>query len=436
LFEFSLVPSILLGAAAAKSHEPRSGGQYGARPMTGNRAKVAILIDTATTWGSGLIEGIAEYAQTAADWQCFLGPRGKYDRNMLPESWDGDGVIARVTHRDLADQLIARRIPAVDVSWYRFGEGRIPRCTCDEVSIAELAANYFIERGFRQFAYCPSTVRPNYVDRFGPAFIETLKRKTYPCHAFAPTSDVDSFLPAASELARMIDWLQTLPKPVGLLAFDSVQARQVTESCRLAHIDVPHEVAVLGGEHDLLSCTISKPQLSSIDHSPRRVGWTAAELLSRLMAGEPAPLEPILLPAARVITRQSTDTVAVSDDLLASAVAFIKQNSHRHIQVRDILREVPISRRALEKGFRKCLGRSPAEEIRRVRIDHAVQLLCDTSWAMPRIAMACGFERPELLTRELKTTPSSFRKQHRKDRQEESGSGDGSPPRFLRRTRT
>jgi LacI family transcriptional regulator len=405
----------------------------------GKRAKVAILIDTATTWGSGLIEGIAEFAHGSEDWQCFLGPRGKYDRLMLPENWDGDGVIARVTHRALAEQLIERRIPAVDVSWYRFGGDRIPRCTCDEMSIAELAANYFIDRGFRQFAYCGSSLRPNYVDRFGAAFIDTLRQKTYPCHAFTPSGEIDSFLPADSELARVIDWLQSLPKPVGLLTFDSVQARQVTESCQLAGIDVPHEVAGLGGEHDLLSCTISKPQLSSIDHSPRRVGWNAAELLSRLMAGEPAPAEPILLPAARVITRQSTDTMAVSDDLLSSAIQFIKQNSHRHIQVTDILREVPISRRALEKGFRKSLGRSPAQEIRRVRIDHAVQLLCDTSWAMPRIALACGFERPELLTRafrrELRTTPSDFRKQHLKDRQEQSASEDGALRRVFRRAR-
>ncbi|MBA3482877.1 MAG: DNA-binding transcriptional regulator [Pirellulales bacterium] len=406
----------------------------------GNRAKVAILIDTATTWGSGLIEGIAEYANAMEDWQCFLGPRGKYDRLVLPDTWDGDGVIARVTHQDLADQIIARKIPAVNVSWYRFGDDKIPRCTCDEVRIAELAATYFIERGFRQFAYCPSMQRPNYVDRFGSAFIQTLKQKTYPCHAFAPGGAVDSFLPSASELTRMITWLQTLPKPIGLLAFDSVQARQVTESCHLANIAVPDEVAVLGGEHDLLSCTISKPQLSSIDQSPRRVGWAAAQLLSQLMGGAPAPNEPILLPPARVITRQSTDTIAVSDDLLASAIQFIKQNSHRPIQVSDILRAVPISRRSLEKGLHKCLARSPAQEIRRVRVDHAVQLLCDTSWAMPRIAAACGFGRPELLTRAfrraLKITPSEFRKQHLKDRQEQAASEDGAAPRGLRRVRS
>lgn len=387
------------------------------------RAKVALLIDTATTWGSGLIEGIAEYANAHEDWQCFLGPRGKYDRSLLPDDWECDGVIARVTNQELADQLIHRRIPSVNVSWYRYGEGKIPCCTCDQASIAELAVDYFIDRGLRQFAYCPSTLRPNFVDDFGPAFTESLRRRTFSCYSFVPEPVVDSSFPTAGELARMAEWLQSLPKPIGLLAFDSVQARQIAESCLLANIDVPHEVAILGGEHDLLSCTISKPQLSSVDHSPRQVGWTAAKLLSRLMAGEAPPSKPVLLPATRVITRQSTDTVAVTDDLLALALDYIKKHSNRHIQVADILREVPISRRALEKGFRKCLGRSPAQEIRRVRVDQAVQLLCDTTWAMPRIAQACGFERSELLTRafrrELKTTPSEFRKQHRKDRQEQ-----------------
>ena len=251
------------------------------------RAKVALLIDTATTWGSGLIEGIAEYAHAHEDWQCFLGPRGRYDRSMLPESWDGDGVIARVTNQELADQLIAKKIPAVNVSWYRFGEGQIPRCTCDEVTIAEVAANYFIGRGFRQFAYCPSMLRPNYVDRFGQAFVESLRRRTFPCHSFVPEPGVDSFFPTVGELARMVEWLQLLPKPIGLLAFDSVQARQVTESCHLANIDVPHEVAVLGGEHDMLSCTISNPQLSSIDMNLSALGREAGEALLAIMSGRP-----------------------------------------------------------------------------------------------------------------------------------------------------
>jgi LacI family transcriptional regulator len=386
----------------------------------GARKRIALLIDTATTWGTGLIEGIAEFAHQGADWQLLLAPWGKYDRMMLPDNWDGDGVIARITHRELADQILSLRVPAVDVSWFRLSDGRIPRCTCDEHAVAGIAVKYFTDLGFRQFAYCGSSIRPDYADRMGESFVEQLKRRGFQCRTFVPRRDAVSVMPPAEELERMIDWLRSLPRPVALLAFDSLQARRVTEACALGNIAVPHEVAVLGGEHDRLSCTISKPQLSSIDHSPKSVGYRAAELLEGLMRGNSPPAEPIYIPVTRVISCQSTDTVAIEDDLLAAAVRHIKDHCHQRISISDILSAVPMSRRAMEKGFRQHLGRSPAEEIRRVRVERAVQFLCDTSWAMPRIARAVGFDRPELLTRafrrELSITPSEFRRKHQKER--------------------
>ena len=394
------------------------------------RAKIALLIDTATTWGSGLIEGIADFAHNSADWHLFLGPYGKYDRMMLPPDWECDGVIARVTSQELADQLVQRNLPAVNVSWYTFNEEKIARCTCDEQDIAQRAAAYFLERGFRQFAYCGSSIRTNYDDRVGMAFLELLQQK-YSCHRYTPQAEPEGFLPKPEELSALVDWLEDLPKPVALLAFDSIQARYVTEACHLANLEVPHEVAVLGGEYDFLSCTVSRPQLSSIDHSPFRVGYAAAEILSEMLEGKPAPKEPVVFPATRIITRQSTDTVAVNDELLAACVKFIKEHSHERIQVSDILQSVPISRRALEKGFKKFLSRSPAEEIRRVRVANAVTLLCDTSWPMPKIASACGFDRPELLTRafrrELDITPSQFRKQCLRNQQSGGSDGLGAP---------
>lgn len=381
-----------------------------------HRARVALLIDTATTWGSGLIEGIAEYAHAHEEWQFQLGPRGKFDRTLLPTDWNGQGIIARITNQEMADQFAAFKVPVINVSWYQFSEPAIACCTCDYRAVAHMAAKYFIDLGFRQFAYCSSFIRPDFIDRFGQAFVEILERRTFRCHCHAANWRPDSILPPVSEFDRLVEWLKGLPKPIGLLTYDSLQARQVVEACEAGNLHVPHEVAVLGGEYDMLSCTISKPQLSSIDHAPRRVGFTAAELLSRLMAGEAIPQTPVLLPPSRVISCQSTDTVAVGNESLAAAVRFIKKHCHEKIQVSDILREVQISRRALEKGFQKCLGRSPAEEIRRIRIDRAVQMLCDTSWSMPRIAEASGFALPELLTRafrrELGITPSEFRKCH------------------------
>src|SRR4051794_40377638 len=119
-----------------------------------SRARIALLIDTSTTWGAGLIEGIAEYSHEHNDWQFLLGPHGKNERQLLPDDWNGDGIIARITHQQLADQITRLGIPAVNVSWYQFGGPSIPLCTCDYRAVATMAAKYFIELGFRQFAYC------------------------------------------------------------------------------------------------------------------------------------------------------------------------------------------------------------------------------------------------------------------------------------------
>jgi LacI family transcriptional regulator len=158
------------------------------------------------------------------------------------------------------------------------------------------------------------------------------------------------------------------------------------------------------------------------------VGEEAAALLDRMLQGAPPPAQPTVVPVNRIITRQSTDTLAIEDELLSAAIQFIRDHRRERIRVSDILRAVPVSRRALEKGFRRLLDRSPAEEIRRARVDLAAELLCATSWPMPQIAAECGFERAELLTRafrrELGTTPSRFRKTHQQPAVRSVDAGD------------
>lgn len=384
----------------------------------GKIPKVALLIDTSTSWGAGIIQGVADYVHSHEDWHVHIAPWGRYERITLPPNWIGDGVIARVVYPELAEQLLERQIPAVNVSWYRHCGGRIPQCTTDETLVAAMAADFFIDHGYRQFAYCGSSLRPAQDDPLERSYITYLRGKGFKCHSTVPQANRKGYLPSESDQKQLIPWLRRLPKPIGLLTFDSLQARQVVEACMMAKIEVPYEISVLGGEHDQLSCTICKPQVSSIDQSPHLVGWTAADMLGRLMGRKPLLNDRVVLRPSRVITRQSTDTVAVSDDMLAAAIRFIHQHSHERIQVNDILNAAPMSRRALEKGFRQYLDRSPAEVIRRARVDRAVQLLCDTTWPMPKVAAACGFERPELLTRavrrELNVTPSEFRRQYQR----------------------
>lgn len=377
--------------------------------------RIALLIDTATTWGAGLVEGIATFARDRKlDWLFSIEPRGKYDRMMLPAGWKGDGVIARVTHAALAEQLIAERAPAVNVSWFSYGENLIPRCTCDEAAAGRMAADYFIDNGYRQFAYCGSTLRPNYQDRLGAAFRAVVEAAGCPCDTFLPQHERFSSLDYEAQLRELAVWLETLPRPTALLTFDTIQGRQVTEACVQHGLSVPDDIAVLGGEHDELCSRISTPPLSGIDQSPAEVGFHAAEMLHQLMTTGKLSQPDKRLPPRRVVARQSTDKVAIGDELLADALRYIRDHCSERLHIRDILQAVPLSRRALEIGLRTHLGRTPREEIRRIRVEKAVELLCDTDMPITKIATACGFDRPELLTRafrrELKATPSQFRK--------------------------
>ena len=377
--------------------------------------RVALLIDTATTWGAGLIEGVADYAKAnGKNWVFSFEPRGKYETMALDPKWRGDGVVARITTSQLAGQLIASQIPVVNVSWFRFGEGLIPRCTCDEAAAAEMAASYFLDNGFRQFAYCASTLRPSYFDRLGAAFVDTIGRAGYACETLDPEGAGFARLDPEQQLDALADWLEALPRPTALLTFDDIQARQVTEAAAQRGVAVPDDVAVLGGEHDGLCSRVSSPALSGIDQNPTDVGFAAAGMLDTMMEGKQPTETNLLLPPRRIIVRQSTDKVALEDDLLANALRYIRRHYADELSIRDILHEIPLSRRAMEMGFRRHLGRTPREEIRRIRVEKAVELLCDTDWPITKIARACGFDRPELLTRafrrEIKATPSEFRR--------------------------
>ena len=126
---------------------------------------IALLIETSTSWGTRVIRGISQYAQEHGPWVFFLEPRGTYEKLTLPTGWKGDGVIARVTTQALADQLLATGLPSVNVSWYDYGAPKIARCTNNEKTCGRLAAEYFLNRGYRHYAYCGPLKRPDYVDR-------------------------------------------------------------------------------------------------------------------------------------------------------------------------------------------------------------------------------------------------------------------------------
>jgi LacI family transcriptional regulator len=375
--------------------------------------KVALLVETSNAYARGMLAGVEEFISARGPWTVYLGEHGRGDRPPAwLERWDGDGIIARVENENIARALESMRVPVVNLSFTPL-IAAAPTFTTDNEGIAELAATHFLERGFQHFAYCGREEFAWSIDR-GEAFSRRLAREGKKCVVFARPARVAG--DSDAEVESIASWLRKLPKPVAVLACYDFRGQQVLDAARRAGCNVPDEVAVLGVDNDELLCALSPPPLSSVILNARRSGWLAAEALELMMRGEAVPAEVTHVAPLGVATRQSTDTMAVEDVQVAKAVRFMREHACRGIDVSDVLRACPMSRRSLELRMKAVLGRTPHGEILRVQIARAKQLLAGTSLSLPEVADKCGFRHAEYLSvafkRETGAAPSEYRKSH------------------------
>jgi LacI family transcriptional regulator len=385
--------------------------------MTARRCpQIALLVDTATDWGRRMIRGIGRYAQEQGGWDIWLEQRCQHAPGRLPPGWRGDGIIARVADRAMGRYLAGAPGAVVNVSAARIPGVHFPTVTADLRAAARLAAGHLLDQGFRHFGYF-APLGLSYVEIHYHGLVEHLTEAGLDCSLFPARRGKG---PQAEWRRRQDDlrrWLQELPKPVAVLTWTSDRGREVLYACRALGLFVPEQVAVMGGDEDSLLCETCNPPLSGVALTSERIGYEAAALLDRLLHGEPAPPEAILIEPTRVVVRQSTDTLAITDQDLARAIAFIRSRAATPIQVSDVLRAVAVSRSWLERRFQEALGRSPAEEIRRVRLERTKQLLADTDLPVPQVAFSSGFGSREYLACAFKQatglTPREFRQRVR-----------------------
>jgi LacI family transcriptional regulator len=200
---------------------------------------------------------------------------------------------------------------------------------------------------------------------------------------------------------------------VGLMACSDQRGQHVLDACNRVDLAVPEEVAVIGVDDDAVLCNLSHPAMSSVVPNAERVGYEAAALLDRLMGGEKAPAEEMLVEPLGVMTRQSTDVLAIDDAAVASVVRFIRERACKGCSMKEVERFSPMSRSVLERQFRKYLGRSPQAEIRAVQLKRVKQLLTESELSLERIAALAGYSHPEYMSvvfkRDTGITPGQYR---------------------------
>ena len=376
--------------------------------------RVAVLVDTSTSWGRRIHEGIHHYSQRHGRWQLFVEARGMEERLALPRGWRGDGAIARVSTRSMALELSGLDIPIVNVSAIEIQGVTFPQVTSDLVELARIAADHLLERGFRSFGYF-SLRGLEYVAKHQQAFKEGVSKSGFPCAVLAVDPVKGAEPDWNLDLVKLGTWLKALPKPVAVLTWNPSSAREIIFASQAVNLLVPEDVAVLSGTDDTLLCELLDVDISALLVGAERIGFEAARILDRLMSGQKGPGKPVLVPPAGVVTRQSTDTLAISDRSVVKAVSFIRENLSQPLHVAEIARHAGVSRRVLERRFQYYLERSPAEEIRRVRLRRAQELLLDTDMRIPELSDAAGFGSPEYMAyvfrQECSMTPVEYRRQ-------------------------
>ena len=378
--------------------------------------RIAILVDTATSWGRRTIRGILDYSLQHGPWDVWIDPKGQNETFSLPSDEKFDGVIARISTKQLQSELSSSKLPVVNVSGIQFGKSVFPRVCIDQATSASLALEHFKSRALRNFAY----VGPrhlDYVKQHERAFEHAVSSSGMKCHIYpSKTTRSSSYFWHPSQ-KKLISWLQRLPKPIGIYTWGFEVGRDLILACRKAGLQVPHDVAILGGDYDELLSDACHPALSGILTPAQQVGYQAASILHQQIQGEKVHQEAIILPTETVVERLSTEVMAIDDPQILQAIQYLQAHACENITVDDILRKVPMARRALERKFKSLLGRSPAKEICHIRIQRARKLLAETNLPMQDIAEACGYTSYTYLGNVFKKETGISPGRYRKDAQ-------------------
>lgn len=377
--------------------------------------RVAILVETTRTYTRDMLAGISRYIETHGPWSTFLELRA-FESSIPPwlENWDGDGIISRTYSARMAKAIAAADVPTIEVRSTNYNQGW-PFVGMDNALIGETVAEHFLSRGYRRFAAYTLDNEAFFRERVRN-FVTSVESAGASC-ALLPAHGESSPSDWEKQQARLIQWLEGLPKPIGIFAANDQLAVHLLDACRRAGIVVPEEVAVVGCENEKTLCEFASPTLTSVQFDGEAVGYRAAELLDQMMNGEDIGATETLIPPKGIEARGSSDEFVLEDPIVLRAVKLIRAEAFSGITVGEICERLGISRSTLERRMKQSLSRGTKEELLRVRFREVNRLLRNTDLTIEAIGESAGFSHAHYLQTAFRErygiTPGEYRKKNR-----------------------
>jgi LacI family transcriptional regulator len=365
--------------------------------------RINILIEPRTKLDRDVLRGIYRFANTLTNWEvaqlswdCFprmpeeqqIDPRS-YDRLRLGRWMHGQGIISRSSVHPLLQHTVARK-QSVVISG---DPGGYPQVWVDDERLGETVAEYFLARGYWNYAFVSDPTIPAFTAR-EKGFSAALQRADRSSESIYPrTHELRAVYDVGAERRVVSGALRRITKPAAVACPDAAVGRRVIQACRHAGLSVPHEVSIVSCDYDDLIGMACRPQLSGVDVPGEAIGYQAASLLQDMLDGTRphrfAP--PVLLRPGKVVTQGSSDAQAITEPCILKALDFMERNVSRSISVDAIASHAGVHRRTLEQRFRRELGQSPYRELRRLRLRRAHDMITRTDMTMTDIAARCGY---------------------------------------------
>lgn len=373
--------------------------------------QIGVLVPMHDPFFRGMLQGLKAYRPRSGSWSFLLRPPASLVRER-PIGWEG-----AIGHADapLLDEA-GRPIPtvAVTLSGHRAG---FPAAIPDYDAVATSVADHLLERGIRHFA--------GFVDRNPTAPGPMLRESLFAAVVTQRGASFEPFITGPrtqhrwtleGQIEDLAEWLSNRPYPLGVMAGNDEHGWRCLVACRRAGLSVPDQVAVVGMDDDPILCEFCDPPLSSVAINQQRVGYEAAAMLDRLLLNEPLEAPLCVVPIEGVITRQSSDLIAVEDELVAGALREIR-SAQGNLSFNDLLARLRTSQSTLYRRFHAALGRSPSEELFRARLQQVRRLLINTNLPLVEIAVETGYEHVSQLSRDVRKStglsPTQLRRRYR-----------------------
>jgi len=360
-------------------------------------------------------EGILRYVKEnrCCNWSLIT----KTDVLPNPESLDVkpfDGALVYTENDVEWDHALSTHIPTVLFDPFRnvnpFRKTKPTTTTIityDYEEEGRAAAQYFMKRNYKNFAYVPSVGKILLHDRYRQiGFSGELMKHGFSCKVYRTSKAIDS------DRIYLSRWLSTLPRTTGIFCVRDARALEVITAAKSANLSVPDHLAVLGFDNDEPLCETSAPQLSSISANVQILGFEAARQLDLILSGRGGGVL-LYKPKLQTVTRASTATDANGNLFVSRALDWMRAHLAENPNVDSVAMGIGCSARFLQGHFQKALGCSIGNKLKELKIEAAISMLKASEKNLGQIAYECGFGNASYLCRCMRETtrrtPNEFR---------------------------